>query len=43
MIRILPVIVIALIAGCSPDEHPSYEPIENNLKPGGPTINYDPQ
>lgn len=42
MIRILPVIVIALIAGCSPDEHPSYEPIENNLKPGGPTINYDP-
>lgn len=31
-----------MLIGCSSDEHPSYEPIQNSLPPGGPSINYDP-
>jgi len=42
MIRILPILIIALLLGCAPDEHPSYKPIQNSLPSGGLTINYDP-
>jgi len=42
MLKILFFIFTALVLGCSQDEHPSYESIENILKSGGPTINYGP-
>lgn len=42
MKKILTIIFVTLLLGCSQDEHPSYKPIENNLPSGGPSINYDP-
>ncbi|NNG01443.1 MAG: hypothetical protein HKM93_18790 [Desulfobacteraceae bacterium] len=42
MINFLLILFSALIIGCSQDEHQSYVPIDNILKPGGPAINYDP-
>lgn len=42
MLKIFLIILTTLALGCSQDENPSYEPIENILKSGGPTINYDP-
>ncbi len=42
MLKILIAIFTVFSLSCSSDEHPSYEIIHSNLKPGGPTINYDP-
>lgn len=42
MKKILLLILVSLIIGCSTDEHPSYKAMENNLQSTGPTINYDP-
>ncbi len=42
MIKIIFIIMVTLVYGCSTDEHPSYEPIQNSIQSGGPTIKYDP-
>lgn len=42
MKKILFLILVTLVIGCSTDEHPSYKAIQNTLQSGGPPINYDP-
>jgi len=42
MKKIISLILVLIVSGCSYDEHPSYKPISNSLPDGGPTINYDP-